>query len=72
MTNSGTTTEVAPVQAGTERGFTFLPSGKVVKPGYTKILGYWVKLGTKRHSILVETKKHLDDLRREETNSRSS
>jgi len=36
------------------------------KPGYTKILGYWVKLGTKRHSILVETKKHLDDLRREE------
>jgi len=34
-----------------------------VKVGHTKILGYWVKLGTKRHSILVQTKKHLDDLR---------
>jgi len=34
-----------------------------VKAGYTRILGYWVKLGTKRHSILVQTKKHLDDLR---------
>jgi len=37
-----------------------------IKEGYEKILGYWVKIGTKRHSILVETKKHLDDLRKEE------
>ena len=72
MINNRTTTEVAPVQEGAEKGFTFLPSGKVIKPGYTKILGYWVKIGTKRHSILLETKKHLDDLRQEEINNRSS
>ena len=70
--NNGTTTEIAPVREGAEKGFTFLPNGKVIKPGYTKILGYWVKLGTKRHSILLETKKHLDDLRQEEISNRSS
>jgi len=37
-----------------------------IKPGYVRILGYWVKIGTKRHSILIDTKKHLDDLRRAE------
>ncbi|NBW11740.1 MAG: hypothetical protein EBR82_27280 [Caulobacteraceae bacterium] len=36
---------------------------KQKKPGeYTKILGYLVRVGTKRHSILLETKAHLEDL----------
>jgi hypothetical protein len=33
---------------------------------YTKILGYLVKIGTKRHTILLETKAYLDDLKKAE------
>jgi hypothetical protein len=33
---------------------------------YTKILGYLVKVGTMRHTILLETKAYLDDLKKAE------
>jgi hypothetical protein len=41
-------------------------SNSEIKKGYTRILGYLVKVGSKRHSILVDTKRHLDDLRSSE------
>jgi len=45
-------------------------SNSEIKKGYTRILGYWVKVGSKRHSILVDTKRHLDDLRSSEIKER--
>jgi len=35
---------------------------KVGDPVKVKILGYTVAYGSKKHAILVQTKKHLDDL----------
>ena len=37
-----------------------------LKPGYEKVLGYAVKIGTKKHAKLVAEKKHYDDLAKSE------
>jgi len=55
MQKTTKTTELAPVKAGRTKG------------NIVKVLGFDVRIGTKRHEKLVQLKNRLDDLNTSET-----